>query len=214
MDLSKSQTISPALPYVDFTNELDIPLPNVRYRSSSVPRPLHIPTGREHIAEVKTAAQTSNYFTGTTISPCFSPKSPRSPRSPRSPITIQRSTRVPPRMVSSPRYPTSSQLSPLPTIHHSPDQSSRGSSSNSNRNLDDSSNRTLHSPHSSSMQVNYADPHSHSRRFFITTGNPPVAPTGHLAMLAARRRSVATQGGFNNCKIRRPSNFLELPGIS
>ena len=218
IDLTKNHNISPSLSYAkdDFTNTcIKKDFSNARNRAPLSPVPLHIPITGNDIPDM--IVSTSNFLTGNSKSPSFSPSSPHSPHSPRSPITRQRSPRLPPRLLPSPRYPTKPQLSPLPTIQHSPDQSSRASSSsNSNRNngCNNVSNETLRSPRSPGPATNYGDSPKHSTRLCNTSGSPAVSPTGHLALLASRRRrsSVATHYGGNMHNVSRPSNFLELPG--
>ena len=183
---------------------------NVRNRSNSTPRPINIPITPEgrHILTKNTSLFATN-----STSPCYSPKSPRSPHSPRSPITRQRKSRITSLTLASPRYAQHSQLSPLPTIHHSPDQSSRASSSNSNQNVRNLSNETLRSPCSPCSTGPYEPPAVHDNRLFSNTGNRPISPSGHLALLASRRRSAATHFGPSGSRGRRQSNFLELPGM-
>lgn len=224
INIINNQSISPSFSYVnsDATNlskntNLDTSPSVPRTTRSSVPRPLNIPITSVSITGDITPTKSSSFFTGNPKSPCLSPNAPRSPRSPRSPVTRQRSPRIQPRnhleIASSPRYQTTPQQSPLPTIPHSPNQSSRESASpNCDRNSRDLSNKTLRSPRSPGPIINYEDLPSHSAHLYNTTNNPSACPSGHLAMLASRRRSAAAHCGVHIHRGRRPSNFLELPG--
>ena len=185
--------------------------PLIQYRENAVichgskerqskPGPLNLPASRD--------LSPSGHYTGNPASPGYPQISPCSPRSPRSPITRQRSPRLSPGFVSSPRYTMPHQLSHLPTIHHSPEQVSGASSrsSISNKNGENSSNGTLRSPRSPSTPTNYKEQLS---RLYSTSGNGPI---GNLALLASRRRSVAAHGFVTANRTGRPSNYLELPG--
>ena len=172
---------------------------SVKERSASIPRPLNIPVQRD--------LSPSGYFTGHPKSPGYIPKSPCSPHSPRSPITRQRSPRLSPGYVSSPRYTVAHQLSHLPTIHHSPEQISGASSRSSISNKNGEENGTLRSPRSPSTPTNYNEK-SH-RLYSNASSNGPI---GNLALLASRRRSVATHSILSTNRTGRPSNYLEIPG--
>ena len=188
---------------------LDTSQSTCRSRSSSVPRPLNIPITSNYTAESGTLSESTSLLMANARSPCFSPKSLRSPYSPRSPLTRKHSPRIPIRTPSSPRYQMNSQLSPLPTIRHSPNQSSVGSSSASDRIQEEMSNQTLQSPNSPRTTTNNDDRILHS---YNTSSNPTTFRTGHLAMLASRRKSAAARCGGEVNRGRRTSNFLELPG--